>query len=263
MKSKLRKIITLICALIFIGCVVALGLYFLRQYRENLIDESVSGLVTETSLPAPSETPTPAVTPKPTPHQVLPKYSELYASNPDVIGWLKLDKTAIDYAVMLTPDEPDKYLHLDFYGNNSNRGTLYMDAKSDIFNSDNLLIYGHHMQSSAMFGDLDLFASEKYWKAHKYIQFDTIYEEATYEIVAAFYSRILYKNEEGFRYYQFIDAEDEANFNEYKTFIEENRCYDTGVDFEYGDKLITLSTCSYQVQNGRFAVVAKKIVVGE
>jgi sortase B len=155
--------------------------------------------------------------------------------------------------------EPNKYIDIDFYGNYSNRGTLYLDEDCDIWNSENLIIYGHHMQSSAMFGNLDYFSSESYWESHKTIQFDTIYEEQTYEIVAAFYSRILYQNEEGFRYYRFIEADDEETFNEYVDFIEENQCYDTGVDIAYGDRLLTLSTCAYQVENGRFAVVAKLI----
>lgn len=266
MSGKLRKWITIVCAVVFAGSVLGLCWYFFQQYRENQVDSSVAGLISATSAPtsAPSPTPSPeaspSATPEPTPHTVLEKYAELYAQNPDTIGWLKIDGTAIDYVVMQTPDDPDKYLHIDFYGNYSNRGTLYMDAKCDIWSSDNLIIYGHHMKSSAMFGTLDWFADKSYWEQHKYITFDTIYEEATYEIVGAFYSRILYQGEDGFRYYQFIDADGEAAFNEYRDFIRENACYDTGVDIAYGDRLLTLSTCAYQTENGRFAVVAKKVV---
>lgn len=266
MKGKLRKTVLIICTVVFICCLSGLAYYFVRQYLEDRVEEQISELVSET----PSPTQTPAATPAPTPEetaeptptpvpQVLDKYAALAEQNPDTIGWLRIEGTAIDYVVMWTPDEPDKYLHIDFYGNYSNRGTLYLDENCDIWNSENLIIYGHHMQSSAMFGNLDYFSGESYWEDHKYIRFDTIYKEQTYEIVAAYYARILYQDEEGFRYYQFIEADDEETFNEYVDFIEENQCYDTGVDVEYGDRLLTLSTCAYQVENGRFAVVAKLV----
>jgi len=266
MKDKLRKTVVIICTVVLICCIAGFAYYFYLQYREDRVNQQISDLVSET----PAATATPAATPAPTPEetaeptptpepQVLEKYATLVEENPDTIGWLKIDGTAIDNVVMWTPDEPDKYIDIDFYGNYSNRGTLYLDEDCDIWNSENLIIYGHHMASSAMFGDLDYFASESYWEEHKYIQFDTIYEEQTYEIVAAFYAHILYQNEEGFRYYQFIEADDEATFNEYVDFIAENQCYDTGVDIEYGDRLLTLSTCAYQVENGRFAVVAKLV----
>ncbi|NCB50562.1 MAG: class B sortase [Clostridia bacterium] len=266
MKDKFRKTVLIICTVVLICCIAGLAYYFVRQYLEDRVDRQISELVSVT----PSPTQTPVTTPAPTPEatadptptpipQVMEKYAALAEQNPDTIGWLKIEGTAIDYAVMWTPDEPDKYIDVDFYGNFSNRGTLYLDEDCDIWESENLIIYGHHMQSSAMFGNLDYFSGESYWENHKFIQFDTIYEEQTYEIVAAFYARILYSNEEGFRYYQFIEADDEETFNEYVDFIKQNQCYDTGVDLEYGDRLLTLSTCAYQVENGRFAVVAKLV----
>ena len=260
MNDTVKKVITIVCTVVFLCCLAGLAYIFVGRYLENRVDEQVSGLVKSTpapsALPLPTELPEPSSSPEPV---VLEKYSDVVAQNPDTIGWLKIEGTAIDNVVMWTPEDPDKYLHLDFYCSYSNRGTLYLDEDCDVWNSDNLIIYGHHMQSSAMFGDLDLYAQESYWADHKTIQFDTIYQEQTYEVVAAFYARILYKNEEGFRYYQFIDAADEDAFNEYVRFIDENQCYDTGVDIAYGDQLLTLSTCAYHVENGRFVVVAKRI----
>lgn len=262
MNAKLRKLIIVVCTVVCLCSVAGIVYHFVRLSLETRVDERVSALVSDTPTPAPTAEPTPEATAEPTPTpipQVLEKYAALVAENPDTIGWLKIDGTPIDYVVMQTPDDPEKYLHIDFYGNYSNRGTLFLDAKCDIWNSENLIIYGHHMQSTAMFGTLDYFSSESYWEAHKTIQFDTIYREQTYEIVAAFYAHILNQNEAGFRYYQFIEADDEDTFNEYADFIKENECYDTGVDITYGDRLLTLSTCAYQVANGRFAVVAKLV----
>lgn len=269
--KRFRIVVIILCSAVLLCSGTYLGIYYFRQYREAQTDKLVQSLVADTPAPLPTLTPTPLLTPEPTPTPtpeptptpapvVMDKYASLVEENPDTIGWLKIDGTAIDYVVMHTPDDPDKYLHIDFYGNQSNRGTLYLDAKNDIWDSENLIIYGHHMQSSAMFGNLDYFASKDYWKDHRYIQFDTIYEEQTYEIIGAFYARILNKSEEGFRYYYFREAETEEEFQEYMDFIRENRCYDTGVTAEFGDQLLTLSTCAYHVENGRFAVVAKKVV---
>lgn len=262
MKKFLRTVLALLCAAIFLVCAFLLVRYFVNERRADRLEDELSGLLVPLPTPAPS--PTPAATAEPTPTsspepQVLEKYAQLYAENPDVIGWLYLEDSQIDNAVMWTPEEPDKYLHLDFYGNYAERGTLYLEEACDIWSSDNLLIYGHHMASGAMFGDLDEFRRESYWQTHKTIRFDTIYEERSYEIVAAFYARLMYANEEGFRYYHFFDAEDEEAFNEYVRFIEENQIYDTGVDIAYGDRLLTLSTCAYHTENGRFAVVARLI----
>ncbi|HBD86681.1 MAG TPA: hypothetical protein DC001_04575, partial [Clostridiales bacterium] len=100
------------------------------------MDGQVSALLSETPPLEPQPTPSPLPEPTPSPiPQVLEKYAALAAENPDAIGWLKIEGTAIDNVVMHTPDEPDKYLHIDFYGNYSNRGTLYLDEACDIWES--------------------------------------------------------------------------------------------------------------------------------
>lgn len=260
MSEKMRKLLLIICTVVFLCCLGGLGYYFVGRYIENQTAKRVSELVAASSpTPSAEPTPTPELTPEPTPHVVIDKYAELYSQNPETIGWLRIDDTIIDYVVMQTPQDPEKYLHLDFFGGYSSQGSLFLDYRDDIWTSDNLIIYGHHQRDGSMFGTLESFRYEDYWKNHKYITFDTIYQEQTFEIVATFYARVLGKNEEGFRYYHFIEADSQREFDLFKDFIEENRCYDTGVDFDFGDQLLTLSTCSYQVENGRFAVIAKRV----
>ena len=108
-----------------------------------------------------------------------------------------------------------------------------------------------------MFGALESYKDKDFYEEHKSIQFDTLTEQAEYEIVAVF-KTVAYSSE-GFRYYDFVDAEDEKAFDEYVSKCKEFALYDTGVTAEYGDRLITLSTCEYSAQNGRLVVVAKKI----
>ena len=108
-----------------------------------------------------------------------------------------------------------------------------------------------------MFGALEDYKSKSFYEKHKNIQFDTLTEQAEYEIVAVF-KTVAYSSE-GFRYYDFVDAENEEDFNSYVGMCKELALYDTGVTAEYGDRLITLSTCEYSAQNGRLVVVAKKV----
>ena len=191
--------------------------------------------------------------------EVLDEYAGLYAENSDTIGWLKIDGMTIDYVVMQAPDEINKYLRHDFYGKDSTRGCLFVDEYCDIFNSDNIIIYGHNMKDGSMFGTLDSYADESFYAEHKIIRFDTIYEKHSYEVVAAISTSIPAKDEDVFRYYEYTSSNDEETFLDYADFIEKNKLYDTGVEINPGDKLLTLSTCAYHTTDGRFVVVARQI----
>ena len=124
--------------------------------------------------------------------------------------------------------------------------------------SDNIIVYGHHMKDGSMFGVIVDYQSEEFYKQHKYISFDTIYEKQTYEVVAAIQTELPSDSAEGFRYNEYTGS-DEKSFAEYVKFIGENKLYDTRVQISPGDKLLTLSTCAYHTENGRFIVIAKKI----
>lgn len=189
---------------------------------------------------------------------LLPQYADLYQENPDLFGWIKIEDTAIDYPVMYTPDEPEKYLYANFEGNYSYCGLPFLDEECTE-NSDNLLIYGHNMLDGTMFRALMNYKDQSYWEAHPVIQLDTIYEEQEYEVMFAFYDRVYYKHEDVFKFYQFIDAENAQDFEYAIAAMKEKQLYDTGVTASYGDQLITLVTCSYHTENGRFVVVARKI----
>ena len=135
-----------------------------------------------------------------------------------------------------------------------------MDTGCDIkAPSTNYIIYGHNMRSGKMFGSLDQYANEKFYRNHKTIEFDTIYEEGTYEVMYVFRSRVYQKDEVVFKYYQFIEAYSEEEFNSNMNEMAAMSLYDTGVTASYGDQLLTLSTCDYVEEDGRFVVVAKRI----
>ena len=115
------------------------------------------------------------------------------------------------------------------------------------------------MKSGKMFGNLNKYSSEEYAKQHATIQFDTIYEKGTYEVMYVFRSRIYNEEEIVFKYYQFFDAASEKEFNSQMQEMAALSLYDTGVTASYGDELLTLSTCDNSEQDGRFVVVAKRV----
>ena len=188
---------------------------------------------------------------------MLAKYKELYLQNEDMVGWISIAGTTINYPVIQTPDEPNFYLKRNFEKAYSDLGTPYIQENCNIAESDNLVIYGHHIKGGKMFGALEDYKSKSFYEEHKTIQFDTLTEQAEYEIVAVF--KTVAYSVEGFRYYDFVNAENEEAFDAYIGKCKELALYDTGVNAKYGDRLITLSTCEYSAQNGRLVVVAKKV----
>lgn len=190
---------------------------------------------------------------------ILDEYLALYNKNKSLIGWIKIADTIIDYPVMQTADN-EFYLKHNFDQKKDANGCIFLDAKCDIIlGNDNWILYGHHMQNGKMFSSLGKYANQDFYEEHKIIQFDTIYEKGTYEVMYAFRSRIYNADEIVFKYYQFIDANSEEEFISNMEEMANLSLIETGVTAEYGDKLLTLSTCDYQEDNGRFVVVAKKI----
>ena len=190
---------------------------------------------------------------------VLAKYETLLNKNKSLIGWIKIDDTNIDYPVMQS-ESNDYYLDHNLNQEYDKNGSIFMDCACDVLKpSMNLILYGHHMQSGKMFGSLNKYEDEAYCKKHAYIEFDTIYEEGLYEVMYVFRTHVFTEEEVTFKYYQFTDATSESEFDSNMLEMENLSLYDTGVRAQYGDRLLTLSTCDYQENNGRFVVVAKKI----
>lgn len=243
MKENTRKIVRLIAAIALVISLGILAVYLIGDIRDARIAKQLEDLKnSEAALP-----------------DVLDEYAALVEENPDTIGWLKIDGTPIDYVVMQTPKDANKYLHADFYGNYSYRGCLILDDRCDVLRSDNLTIFGHNMKDGSMFGDLLYYKDKSYYEQHKIISFDSIYEKHTYEVIAAIYTKIPGNEVEAFRYYRYSGIDDKEMFEQYKQFIKENREYETGVELQDGDKILTLSTCAYHTDNGRFIVVARQI----
>lgn len=190
--------------------------------------------------------------------KMLPGYAELYEINPDLVGWIKIEDTEVDYPVMQTPDRTDYYLRRNFDGEDSTRGCIYAREVCDVFApSDNVTLYGHNMNDGSMFAALNGYLEKEFWEEHSEIVFDTLYEYHTYKIFAVF--KTTASLGEGFTYHQMVDAEDEADFDKFIATCKDLAFYDTGITPEYGDKIICLSTCEYTLENGRLVVAAVRV----
>ncbi len=262
-QEKRRKRLILLCSAVAVCCLGYFGVYSWHHYKTGQAYDKLSQLKEMPVIGSAEVTPPtgPLFTlDEPTePREVLDEYKNLLNKNKKLIGWVKIDDTNIDYPVMQTSDN-EYYLTHNLNQENDRNGSIFMDKDCDVLKpSTNYIIYGHHMKSGNMFGKLDLYQDENYCKEHPYIQFDTIYEKGTYEVMYVFRSRVYREEEIVFKYYQFIDANSEQEFDSYMSEMASMSLYDTGVTAEYGDQLLTLSTCDYQEKNGRFVVVAKKV----
>lgn len=274
MKSKVTKIFLIVCFILFTGSVfyIVYNQYEMKKEEKQLekLQQSIIenpeevDIVKETQIKASEieeseeqET----ETQEGKEPQILTQYKELYQENQDLIGWIKIDGTPIDYPVMQTFNDPTFYIHRDWYKNKSQTGLPLIDARCTL-ESENIIIYSHNMKNGTMFGSLKRYNEKSFYEEHQIIKFDTIYEEAEYQIIAVLLAQVFYdeKPKEGeFVYYDYIELDSKEQFTKYINQVKDRSLYDTGVTAEYGDSLITLCTCNYHVKDGRFLVVAKKI----
>ncbi len=261
-KERKRKILMAVCVFLCIISFGYLGAYYQVSAKSAREFEELSALKKAGAWAVNSGNKKVEVhlTDKGTPiPDILPEYKKIHQKNQKLIGWVKIDDTIIDYPVMQTVNN-EYYLDHNFNQEEDRNGCIFMDYQCDVIKGcDNMILYGHHMKSGKMFGTLNKYSEESYYEEHPIIQFDTIYEKGKYQVMYVFRSKVYSEEDVTFKYYQFINAASEMEFNSYLNEMAALSLYDTGVVASYGDKLLTLSTCDYQEKKGRFVVVAKKI----
>ena len=263
-----RRKLGMILVALLTGLTIFSGIMFAKQYRDSKVSgekfeelEEMVGEVPESTEP--SEEVEVEMEDELTEEekealeraQAMEKYGELFKKNNDFMGWISIDETKVNYPVMQTPHNPDYYLKKNFDREYSDYGVPYIEEACAVGISNNIVIYGHHMNDGSMFAELVNYYDKDYRDKHPMIQFDTISGFGTYEVIAAFKFDT---NNETFRYNEYVTM-DEEDFKEFMNEVHKRQAYDTGIDAEYGDRLLTLSTCEYTYKNGRFVVVAKKV----
>lgn len=250
-KSKAKRIFRLIFLLILLACAIYYGINIakvknIQKENNNLLNIEIDkselkegkNRVTERML----------------------QVQELSEQYPELKAWIEIKDTTINYPVMQKNDN-SFYVNHNYKKEYSKWGSLFLDKDFDwSIPSSNLLIYGHNFSDGLMFADLLKYRDEEFYNNHKTIRFTTKEEDIEYDILAVFNSRVYYKSEQNvFRYYFFVDAETEEEFDEYVNNAKKASIYKNDIQAEYGDQLLTLSTCDYSQEDGRFVVVARKI----
>ena len=189
----------------------------------------------------------------------MQKVINLKQENEDIIGWIQIDNTIIDYPVLQATDN-NYYLTRNYKKEKSKYGSIFAKSECDIKNNNsNVIIYGHNMKDEQMFNTLLKYENKNFYDEHKEIKIATESEESKYSIVSVFKSRVFYQDEKDvFRYYNYTKFDNEEEYNTFIKKCKEIQLYDTGVSAQYGEQLVTLITCEYSQINGRMIVVAKK-----
>ena len=244
----MKKILYRIIMVLLIGIMLISSYFIYKSRKEDKIQENIYEEIIEVAKEKENK--------EENEEQQEINMQELYNVNNDIVGWLKIDNTNINYPVMQTKNTPNYYLRRNFYKEYSQWGTPFLSENCDIQSSDNLIIYGHHINNSKMFGELKHYKKEEYYKNHKYIKFYTMNEKKEYEIIAVF-KTVAYT---GFKYYQYSNFNNEREFETFVNKCRELSFYHIEKNINYGEKLITLSTCEYSQENGRLVVIAKEIL---
>lgn len=186
------------------------------------------------------------------------RYLAAYGENSDYVGWLTVSGTAIDYPVMMTPDDPQYYLHKSFEKEESKSGTLFI-GEGCTDKSSSAIIYGHNMKNDTMFGTLDEFKDRDFWAQNKYFSFETDEGTSIYEVFGACEAKIPSASSAEKMYYDYVSDISEDDFSTLIGWFKDHSLYQTDITPEYGENLIMLSTCSYHTDDGRFVIIGHKV----
>lgn len=263
-RIKFGVFIALLLA-VLVTCGVMIGWELLSRQKEKENFEELAKLVTvenPTASPAPAgpsttdKQPTAAKTPSPNseeePQGQFRDLSQLFAMNDDFVGWLCIPDTDINYPVMHTPDDPEKYLRRNFHGEYSESGVPFLDFRCSL-DSGNLIIYGHNMMNGTMFAGLRGYVQKDFCDQHPIIEFQTADGCAEYQVFTVVQVK---SNDE---WYEFVDAGTAEDFNKVVGNIAGMALFAIDSIPEYGRQLLTLSTCYDSVHNGRLLILAAKI----
>lgn len=176
-------------------------------------------------------------------------FKKLRKKNKDIIAWIYCEGTPINYPIVQGSNN-EVYLHQLTNGSYNENGALFLDSKCKSDFSDlNSIIYGHNMHSNAMFGSLDRYKHQKYYDKHPDIWLLTPNGNYVIELFAGFVT-----SDDSISYNQTYSEDD---FNSYIKSSIEKSTFNSEVDTDSIDKIITLSTCSYEYENARYVVLGK------
>lgn len=183
-------------------------------------------------------------------------YKKLHDENENFYGWLSVDDTDIDYPVMQGPDN-EFYLGHDINGKYDKYGMLLMDYNcSEEAEVPHYIVYGHNVSNGKYFGELMFYGEKSYYDYHPVIYYDSIYDSRKYEVFAVFRTSV----EEAQKQHLFTtwSFENKKEYDDMVAWAKEKSMYDTGIVPQFGAEILTLVTCEYSQDEGRFIVMASR-----
>ena len=194
------------------------------------------------------------------------KARTLLEYNADTVGWITVPNTKVDNPIVQVPDN-EYYLDHGFDHQPFRAGTVFMDYRDrfgfdEASQSDNILLYGHNMANNTMFGSLRRYRQDlTFYKEAPYIELESNYQHYTYVIFAL----TITDGSAGasWRYWDMEDFENQESFDAYVETARQKSLTEIPVDVQYGDKLLTLSTCYSDADDSRFLVIARRVRPGE
>lgn len=254
-------------AVLIFSAAVLINTYIIEPFRESkqaqefadLIQTTVEDVSTDPWVDIRAKYPDIAF-----PHGMNPAFADLYALNSDFAGWISVPDLDISYPVVKAADN-DYYLRRDFYKNSTKYGVPFFDCRNtlDIL-SRNTVIYGHNMRhDDKLFGTLEQYRTSDGFRKAPLIGMSTLYGDYTFKVYAVFITNSRRDHDNGNIFlYNFADA-DNGSFMNFIREVDKRKLYSTGVDINENDKIITLSTCCYDFDDARLAVIGRLIRPGE
>src|SRR5690625_4924012 len=232
LKKVISRVITIICLAVFIYASTGLFNAFMDYYKNRKMMSEVQDIYYQVDSVASAEASES--------DGIRSGFDELVKQNENVVGWITIDDTQVDYPILHSKDNFE-YLTENYYGEQSIAGSIFLDFRNDITSTDlNTIIYGHRMKDGSMFQDLTKFLDEDFFESHQTFEYDTLYGSYEAEIFAVYNTLI------DFNYIQtdFASAEE---YEQLLAEIQEKSRYETDIQVSADDRIITLSTCEYDL----------------
>lgn len=267
-KEFIRKLIADISVVTLVGCAIAFGIIFAQSHQAKQLQKGITRQIVEISSAEQEEkmweefhAKYPNIV---TPEGMTAKYAYLYALNQQLVGWVSIPNSGVDVQVVQSPNNSD-YLKKDFYGNYSRYGCPFMDYRNDAkYLNQNTIIYGHHMSDGLIFAELSKYKKLDGFLESPIIKFDTLFDTYYFKIYAVIITNSREQDDNGYIFnYTVTSFASEENFKGFIDALDERKLYTTGVDINAADKLISLSTCTYEFTDARLVIIGRMLRTGE
>ncbi len=263
--EKVRKIVMIIAVLAVIGSAgYLLNDYLVMPYLNQKNINELQEMISDSSNVINEQTVEEKYPGVDFPEGMLEKYADLYARNQDFVGWINIDGLGISLPIV-RGENNSKYLKTDFDGNKNKYGSIFMNCTNSVDNLNyNTTLFGHYMKDEKMFGKLMDYKDAKGYKTAPVIEFNTIYGDYKWKIFAVMITNGTSDGDDGYLFnYMFTDLSSNESVEEFLGEVKLRSLYYPEVDIAVSDKILTLSTCTYELDEGRLIIMARMVRPGE